>query len=112
MYETNASSVQQIIRLPQVRQRTGLSRSTIYLRVARGEFPRPIKLGVRASGWIADEVVALRAHHLRLGRQPPRGGGVHDPGAVALEGRALRRGDPFGRLGDVALARRRPCLAR
>lgn len=45
-----------ILRLPAVRQRTGLSRSSIYLRIARGDFPAPIKLGVRASGWIEDEV--------------------------------------------------------
>lgn len=46
----------QIIRLPVVRERTGLSRSTIYALAARGDFPTPIKLGARASGWVADEI--------------------------------------------------------
>lgn len=43
-------------RLPQVKARTGLSRSEIYRRVATGDFPQPIKLGVRATAWSSDEV--------------------------------------------------------
>ena len=53
---------------------------------------------------VADEVVALRPDHLGLGRQPARRRGVHHPGAVALEGGALRGVDPLGRLGDQARA--------
>jgi prophage regulatory protein len=45
-----------ILRLPAVKARTGLSRSTIYLRVARGTFPKPVKLGHRAIGWLEEEV--------------------------------------------------------
>lgn len=45
-------------RLFQVKARTGLSRSEIYRRIAMGDFPRPIKLGVRASAWSATEVDA------------------------------------------------------
>lgn len=43
-------------RLPQVKARTGLSRSEIYRRIATGEFPQPVKLGERASAWSAVEV--------------------------------------------------------
>ena len=43
-------------RLPHVRARTGLSRSEIYRRIALGEFPAPIKLGLRASAWHKREV--------------------------------------------------------
>jgi prophage regulatory protein len=39
-----------------VKARTGLSRSSIYLRVADGSFPRPISLGARAVGWVESEV--------------------------------------------------------
>ncbi|PYF99288.1 AlpA family transcriptional regulator [Thioalkalivibrio sp. ALE21] len=46
----------QILRLPTVKARTGLSRSTIYLRIAEGSFPPPIPLGGRAVGWIEEEV--------------------------------------------------------
>jgi prophage regulatory protein len=45
-----------ILRLPGVKTTTGLSRSTIYLRVAEGSFPRPISLGARAVGWLEAEV--------------------------------------------------------
>jgi len=45
-----------ILRLPTVKARTGLSRSTIYLRVADGTFPRPLSLGARAVGWLESEV--------------------------------------------------------
>ncbi len=44
------------LRLPEVMERTGLSRSTIYVRVAAGRFPRPVALGGRAVGWIEAEV--------------------------------------------------------
>jgi len=48
----------EILRLPAVKARTGLSRSTLYLRVSRGEFPRPISLGPRAVGWVEAHVEA------------------------------------------------------
>ncbi len=42
-----------ILRRKQVESRTGLSRSTIYARIAEGSFPRPIDLGGgRAVGWV------------------------------------------------------------
>ena len=45
-----------ILRLPAVKSRTGLSRSTIYLRIKEGTFPTPISLGARAVGWIDSEI--------------------------------------------------------
>ena len=45
-----------ILRLPEVLARTGLSRSSIYLRIAEGRFPVPISLGGRAVGWIEAEI--------------------------------------------------------
>jgi prophage regulatory protein len=45
-----------ILRLSQVRQRTGLGRSTVYDKVKAGEFPAPVALGNRAVGWIEAEV--------------------------------------------------------
>ena len=47
-----------VLRLPAVKARTGLSRSTIYLRVSQGVFPTPVSLGGRAVGWIEAEVNA------------------------------------------------------
>ena len=47
-----------ILRLPSVQARTGLSRSTIYLRIAEGSFPRQISLGARAIGWLEGDIDA------------------------------------------------------
>jgi prophage regulatory protein len=46
----------QFLRLPEVEKLTGLKRSQIYLLQSRGTFPKCIKLGKRASAWIAGEV--------------------------------------------------------
>jgi prophage regulatory protein len=45
-----------ILRLSDVVSRTGLARSTIYLRIKKGEFPKPIHLGDRAVGWLETEI--------------------------------------------------------
>ena len=50
-----------ILRRKQVEARTGLSRSTIYLRIQKGTFPKPINLGARAVGWVKDEIDAWLA---------------------------------------------------
>jgi prophage regulatory protein len=52
---------QAILRLPAVKLATGLSRSTIYLRIANEIFTHPVSLGGRAVGWPAHEVAALNA---------------------------------------------------
>ena len=46
-----------ILRRSQVQDLTGLSRSTIYLQIAAGQFPRSIPLGARSVGWIEAEIV-------------------------------------------------------
>lgn len=50
-----------ILRLPAVKTCTGLSRSTLYLRISQGVFPRPVSLGGRAVGWPTHEIETLRA---------------------------------------------------
>ncbi len=45
-----------LLRLPQVKAHTGLSRSELYRRMDRDEFPRPIKIGQRASAWSSLEI--------------------------------------------------------
>lgn len=54
----SVSSRLSILRRREVEARTGLSRSSIYLRIAAGDtFPSPIKLGGgRAVGWIEEEI--------------------------------------------------------
>jgi prophage regulatory protein len=48
--------VQNILRRNEVERVTGFPRSTLYDLVARGRFPRPIKLSKRAVGWLEDEI--------------------------------------------------------
>ena len=50
-------SAKKIWRLRDVLEQTGLSRSTIYEMISRGEFPRQFNLGPRAVGWPADDVL-------------------------------------------------------
>lgn len=45
-----------ILRLPQVIEITGLARPTIYLKMKQGTFPRQLKLGSRAAGWLAADI--------------------------------------------------------
>ncbi len=48
-----------ILRLPSVKSESGLSRSTLYLRITQGLWTKPISLGGRSVGWPASEVTAL-----------------------------------------------------
>ena len=48
-----------LLRLPQVIQRTGYRRSTIYEKIALGTFPTPVHLGPRAVAWISSEIDQL-----------------------------------------------------
>lgn len=47
-----------ILRLEEVKKRTGKSRSTIYSDMSKGTFPKNIKLGKNSasSGWIESEI--------------------------------------------------------
>lgn len=64
--------VTSILRLPTVKARTGLSRSTIYLRIAEGRFPAPISLGARAVGWVEAEVNEWLAQRIDASRKAGR----------------------------------------
>ena len=44
------------MRFPEVYERVGLSRSQIHLMVAEGKFPAPVKIGLRASGWLESSI--------------------------------------------------------
>ncbi|MEO0569979.1 MAG: AlpA family transcriptional regulator [Pseudomonadota bacterium] len=47
-----------VLRRSEVERITGLSRSTIYAWMQRGEFPQPLKLGTRLVAWREADVVA------------------------------------------------------
>lgn len=50
---------QRIQRLPAVLSESGLSRSTLYLRITQGLWTKPVSLGGRVVGWPASEVATL-----------------------------------------------------
>lgn len=58
-----------ILRLPALKARVGLSRSSIYLRVSQGDFPRPVQLGPRAVGWVESEVEAWLTRQVEASRK-------------------------------------------
>ena len=72
---------QMILRLPKVKAVTGLSRSTIYLRMSEGTFPKHISLGSRAVGWLKSEVNAWMEQRILESRSgvSHRGEESHSP---------------------------------
>jgi prophage regulatory protein len=57
------------LRIKQVQAMTGLSRSTIYLYMGQGIFPMSFKIGLRAVGWLEEEVLGW-IDQKRLNRGP------------------------------------------
>ena len=47
---------ERLIRLTEVKSRVGLGRSAIYAGIAKGSFPRPVKIGSRAVAWRETEI--------------------------------------------------------
>ena len=47
---------ERIIRMKTVQSRTGLSRSTIYRKIAEGTFPPRIKISITGAGWHESEI--------------------------------------------------------
>jgi prophage regulatory protein len=64
-----STHMESFLRFPAVLAKTGLSRSTIYLKISRGEFPAPVKLGQRAVGW--PETAIDRWIATRIDATPP-----------------------------------------
>ena len=55
-YRKGIAMYQTILRLALVKQRTGLSRSSIYSGIKLGTFPAQISLGPRAVGWLESSI--------------------------------------------------------
>jgi prophage regulatory protein len=45
-----------LIRMPELLERTGLSRTTIYRRMAKGTFPQAVPIGANSCAWHASVV--------------------------------------------------------
>ena len=50
---------QGFVRLPTVLKLIPVGRSTIFEMIARGDFPRPVKLSQRVSAWRCEDVIAF-----------------------------------------------------
>jgi len=61
-----------IIRRAEVERLTGLTSPHIYQLMRKGKFPKQVKLGERAVGWIKAEVVQWVADCVRMRRLPRR----------------------------------------
>lgn len=53
-----------IIRLPEVKKLTGISRSNIYGLIKRNKFPKQVNLGARSVGWVESEVQEWIEHRI------------------------------------------------
>lgn len=62
--EIPSNPVYTLLRLPQVKAQTGLSRTAIYRLIAAGDFPAPVKLGERASAWPEHEIAVWCADRI------------------------------------------------
>ena len=95
-----------ILRLPTVKARTGLARSTIYHRVSCGTFPAPVPLGGRAVGWIEAEVHAWLTARIAQRRliAPAERGSSHDPARQGGPAMMPRHTAPMAHGGVRALA--------
>ena len=52
----NPKNLDLFIRLPEVMQRVGLSKSQVYKLIAEDQFPKPVKVSQRISCWVVTEV--------------------------------------------------------
>ncbi len=64
------------LRLPQVKSKTGLSRSSIYQRISEGKFPRPVGIGARAVAWVNDDVEDWMRRQIERSRHSDGGPGT------------------------------------
>lgn len=51
-----AQQAKQFLRLKHVKARVGLSRTSIYQKIKKGEFPKAYPLGARAVGFLSAEI--------------------------------------------------------
>jgi prophage regulatory protein len=59
MQSAETKAPDSILRIAEVKRRTGDSTSGIYDKMAKGTFPRPVKISERAVGWLESEINEL-----------------------------------------------------
>ncbi|MGD9470872.1 MAG: helix-turn-helix transcriptional regulator [Novosphingobium sp.] len=66
------SNPERIIRLKTVLARTGLSRSTVYRKIADGTFPTQVRISVHGAGWHESAINEWIADPVAYGREAPQ----------------------------------------
>ncbi len=61
-----AEQLRTFLRMKQVKEVTGMSRSWIYEAIRRGEFPAPIPLGLRAVAWDSASIAKWQAERVNV----------------------------------------------
>ncbi len=82
MRERKTPTNPRILRLPEVLDLAGLSKSTLYRRMATREFPQSVNLGgsqTRAKGWVSDQVY-LGSKGCKGGARRPASAPLHADG--------------------------------
>lgn len=62
-----------VIRLPAVKSKTTLSKSTIHRLEAEGKFPKRVRLGENSTGWYEDEIDEWLTSRPRVADVPKQG---------------------------------------
>jgi len=65
----NEANRPKLLKLPEVTARTGLPRPSVYRGMRDGQFPRPVKIGVRSVAWVESEVDAWIESRIRESRK-------------------------------------------
>jgi prophage regulatory protein len=68
MIKSMSNLQSKLLRLPEVKQTTGLSKSTIYARIAEGTFPKQIPLGPRLVVWVESDIQNWIAEQVKASR--------------------------------------------
>lgn len=71
--EKRASEIR-FIRLKEVLSICGMSRSSVYGAIKKGQFPAPVKLSTRSTAWVRSEVTLWVESRIKAAR----GGGAGD----------------------------------
>jgi len=71
MHNQNIALDDPMLRIPDVVLQVGLKKSTIYDLIKKGEFPQPIRLGGRASGWLSSEIRDWKQRKIEESRAKP-----------------------------------------
>lgn len=54
--DVSATKIDQLLRWDSVQALTGMKKSAAYAEMARGNFPRPVRIGAKAVAWRSSEI--------------------------------------------------------